>query len=169
MHKTLFDDSPEPAYLMDPEQNRILAANDAGCMLLGYTREELLVTPISHIHPAELAELSELLERVLKHGRASTIKLTCRTKLGTFLPTEISLHALEVDGRVRILGLIQDRSEHRERLPARLRCHTALAQLPLRSSARRTAEKGAIDGDDRPDRAARAETGHEGRSHEVSR
>jgi two-component system, chemotaxis family, sensor kinase Cph1 len=118
IREIVFAQSPEPAYVMDPEHNRILAANDAGCSLLGYTREELLETPISDIHPAELGELSELLERVLKHGRASTIKLTCRTKQGTFLPTEISLHALELDGRVRILGLIQDRSEHRDRVLA---------------------------------------------------
>jgi two-component system, chemotaxis family, sensor kinase Cph1 len=118
MRETVFERSAEPAYVMDPEQNRILAANDAGCALLGYTREELLETPISDIHPSELAELNELLERVLKHGRASTIKLTCRTKGGTFLPTEISLHALKLDGRIRILGLVQDRSEHRQRAPS---------------------------------------------------
>jgi hypothetical protein len=53
------------------------------------------------------------LARVLRDGRASTIKLTCRTKSGTFLPTEISLHALEIGGRIRVLGLVQDRSEHR--------------------------------------------------------
>ena len=117
MLETVFAYSPEPAYVMDPEHSRILAANDAGCELLGYTRQELLETPISRIHPAELAELSELLERVLEHGRASTIKLTCRTKGGTFLPTEISLHALDLDGEVRILGLVQDRSEHRQRAP----------------------------------------------------
>ena len=115
--ETVFANSREPAYVMDPEHSRILAANDAGCALLGYAREELLETPISRIHPAELTELSELLERVLEHGRASTIKLTCRTKGGTFLPTEISLHALEVDGQIRILGLVQDRSEHRQRAP----------------------------------------------------
>jgi two-component system, chemotaxis family, sensor kinase Cph1 len=114
---TLFEQTAEPAYLMDPEHSRILAANDAGCDLLGYTRDELLETPISRIHPAELAELSELLERVLRNGRASTIKLTCRTKSGTFLPTEISLHKLEIDGETRILGLVQDRSEHRQRVP----------------------------------------------------
>ena len=116
-HETVFARSRVAAYVMDPEHNRILAANDAGCALLGYTREELLETPISRIHPAELAELSELLERVLKHGRASTVKLTCRTKRGTFLQTEISLHALELDGQIRILGLVQDRSEHRQRAP----------------------------------------------------
>ena len=112
---TVFEHSSEPAFVMDPVHSSILAANDAGCSLLGYTREELLATPISRIHPAELAELNELLEHVLRNGRASTIKLTCRTKEGTFLPTEISLHALEVDGRTRILGLVQDRSEHRRR------------------------------------------------------
>ena len=110
---TAFEHTNEPAYIMDPQHDCILAANDAGCALLGYTRDELLETPISCIHPAELPELSELLEQVLRHGRASTIKLTCRTKHGTFLPTEISLHALEVDGRLHILGLVQDRSEHR--------------------------------------------------------
>jgi PAS domain S-box-containing protein len=110
---TVFERTSEPAYVMDPEHSRILAANDAGCELLGYTREELLATPISRIHPSELRELSELLERVLRDGRASTIKLTCRTKQGTFLPTEISLHKVELDGETRILGLVQDRSEHR--------------------------------------------------------
>ena len=115
---TPFEHTSEPAYVMDPEHSRILAANDAGCDLLGYTREELLETPISRIHPAELAELSELLDRVLRNGRVSTIKLTCRTKSGTFLPTEISLHKLEVEGKTRILGLVQDRSEHRQRVPS---------------------------------------------------
>ena len=114
MTGTCFECAAEPAYVMDPEHDRILAANDAGCTLLGYTRDELLATPISCIHPSELPELAELLERLLRHGRASTIKLTCRTKQGTFLPTEISLHALELDGRLYVLGLVQDRSEHRQ-------------------------------------------------------
>ena len=110
----VFGHADEAAYVMDPEHSRILAANDAGCALLGYTREELLATPISSIHPAEAADLVELLERVLRDRRASTIKLTCRTKQGTFLPTEISLHAFELEGKTRILGLVQDRSEHRQ-------------------------------------------------------
>jgi chemotaxis family two-component system sensor kinase Cph1 len=118
MSGTAFEHTNNAAYVMDPERDRILAANDAGCRLLGYTREELLETPISWIHPAELPDLSELLARVLRHGRASTIKLTCRTKHGAFLPTEISLHALQVAGRLRILGLVLDRSEHREREPS---------------------------------------------------
>ena len=122
---TIFERVNEPAYVMDPQHDRILAANDAGCAMLGYTREELLETPISRIHPAELAELQELLERVLREGRASTIKLTCRTKRGTFLPTEISLHGFEAGGRLQILGLVQDRSEHRQPAPGRIRVKPA--------------------------------------------
>ena len=115
MSGTFFEHSPEPAYVMDPETDRILAANDAGCRLLGYSRPELLETPVWRIHPCEMPELRELLKRVLRDGRSSTIALTCRTKLGTFLPTEISLHALDINGRTRVLGLVQDRSEHRQR------------------------------------------------------
>ena len=114
MSGTFFEHSPEPAYVMDPETDRILAANDAGCRLLGYSRPELLETPVWRIHPCEMPELRELLKRVLRDGRSSTIALTCRTKLGTFLPTEISLHALDINGRTRVLGLVQDRSEHRQ-------------------------------------------------------
>jgi PAS domain S-box-containing protein len=117
--ENLFFRTHEPAYLMDPEHGRILAANDAGCALFGYTRAELLRIPISEIHPAEAADLVDLLARVLRERRASTIKLTCRTKDGTFLPTEISLHALVLGGRLRILGLVRDRSEHRQQLPPR--------------------------------------------------
>jgi PAS domain S-box-containing protein len=113
----LFDRSPEPAYVIDPHDDRILAANRAGCSLLGYTHDELLATPVSEIHPADLPQLREFVEQVMRDGRASTIMLTCRTKVGTFLPTEISLHAFESDGRLRILGLVQDRSDHRQRGP----------------------------------------------------
>jgi PAS domain S-box-containing protein len=111
----LFEESPEPAYVIDPADDRILAANAAGCAMLGYTHEELLRTPVSQIHPAERSQMSDFLDRVLRDGQASTIKLTCRTKTGTFLPTEMSLHAFQGDGSLRILGLVQDRSEHRQR------------------------------------------------------
>jgi len=113
----LFERSPEPAYVIDPHGDRILAANRAGCSLLGYTHDELLATPVSEIHPADLPQLRDFLDQVMRHGRASTITLTCRTKVGTFLPTEISLHAFESDGCLRILGLVQDRSDHRQRDP----------------------------------------------------
>ena len=114
---TLFEHAPERAFVMDPRQNRVMAANDAGCALLSYTRDEMIGPHVARIHPSEMHELSALLTDVARNGRASTISLTCRTKTGTFLPTEISLHAIPADGGICILGLIQDRSEHRQRAP----------------------------------------------------
>jgi PAS domain S-box-containing protein len=113
----LFERSPEPAYVIDPLDDRIVAANRAGCSLLGYTHDELLATPVSQIHPADLPQLRDFLEQVVRDGRASTITLTCRTKLGIFLPTEMSLHAFLSDGQLRVLGLVRDRSDHRQRDP----------------------------------------------------
>ena len=49
---TVFEHANEPVYVMDPQHDCILAANEAGCALLGYTRAELLETPISRIHPS---------------------------------------------------------------------------------------------------------------------
>ena len=112
MTGTIFERSPEPAFLMDPARDCIVAANAAGCRLLEYSRDEIIGVSVHDVHPSEYVELRQLLDRVLDDGRASTIRLTCRTKLGRFLPTEISLHALELDGQLRILGLVQDRSGH---------------------------------------------------------
>jgi formate hydrogenlyase transcriptional activator len=113
----LFEGSAEPAFVIDPSEDRILAANGAGCAMLGYTLDELLATRVSDIHPAEMPQLLELLDRVLRDGQGTTIKLTCKTRSGTFLPTEMSLQAFKSDGRVNILGLVRDRSEHRQREP----------------------------------------------------
>ena len=113
----LFEQADDAAFVIDPFEDRILAANQAASSMLGYTRDELLATPVSHIHPSELAQLREFLDRVLGVGQGSTIKLTCRTKSGEFLPAEMALHAFESGGRVLILGLVHDRSEHRQRDP----------------------------------------------------
>jgi PAS domain S-box-containing protein len=113
----LFERSSDPAFVVDPFEDRIVAANPAGCRMLGYTRSELLATPVSHVHPAEMPQLQEFVERVLQDGRGSTIKLTCRTKSGTFLPTEMTLLAFADGDRVRILAVVADRSEHRGREP----------------------------------------------------
>ena len=77
MAGTLFEGATEPAYVMDPGESCIVAVNDAGCALLGYTRDELLATPIAQIHPSESVELSALLERVLRDGPRTGRKSSC--------------------------------------------------------------------------------------------
>ncbi len=114
MFERIFEQSSDAVFVADPLENRILDANQAACALLGYTRDELLATPISQIHPAEMEQLRDFVASVVRDGQGSTIKLTCRTKSGTFLPTEMALLALDSGDRVYIFSLVQDRSEHRQ-------------------------------------------------------
>ena len=111
----LFEHASDPAFVVDPFADRFVAANQAVCAMLGYALDELLATPVSRIHPGDLPQLQEVIGEVLGRGHGSTITLTCRTKTGAFLPTEMSLYAVESGGRRYILGLVQDRSEHRQR------------------------------------------------------
>ena len=116
-----FQDAADPVFVIDPLEERFVAANPAGCSLLGYTHGELLETPVSRIHPGELPQLRDFVSRVLSDGHGTTITLTCRTSCGSCVPTEMALHTVERDGRVYLLALIHDRSEHR----ATQRSHSA--------------------------------------------
>jgi PAS domain S-box-containing protein len=111
----VFEAAGDAAILLDPLADRFVAANAAGCSLLGYPLEELLETPVSGIHPGELTQLQELVGRVLRTGHDTTILLTCRTRAGTYLPVEMSLTRVDRGDRAYLLGLVRDRSEHRHR------------------------------------------------------
>jgi PAS domain S-box-containing protein len=128
-----FDDvletGPDPAFVLDPIEDRFVAANALGSAMLGYRPTELLEIPITRIHPAELPQLQDFVGRVLRDGNGTTITLTCRTRSGGYLPTEMALHAFEHEDRVYVLALIRDRSEHRN------------SERPLRSGS---AESGTL-------------------------
>ena len=105
--------SSEPAFILDPGEDRFVAANAAGCAMLGYTREALLTTPVSAIHRGELTQLQAVMDDALRRGHAVTDTLTCRTLSGECLPVAMSLSVFELDSRVRVVVLAHDRSEHR--------------------------------------------------------
>ena len=113
----LFEWARDPAFILDPIADRIVAANRAGSAHLGVSREEALATPISRFHPGELPQLQELMDVVLRDGHGTTVTLTCKTGSGECLPTEMSLYAFERNGNVHLLALVHDRSEHRKREP----------------------------------------------------
>jgi PAS domain S-box-containing protein len=109
------DRTSDAAFILDPVEDRFLATSSAGCTMLGYSLEELLETPVSRIHPGELPQLQDFVSRILRSGHGWTITLTCRTRSGKCLPTEMTLWAFGGVGRLYVLALICDRSEHRGR------------------------------------------------------
>ena len=46
----IIERTSEPAFILDPLDDCFLAANEAACAMLGYTREQLLATSVSSVH-----------------------------------------------------------------------------------------------------------------------
>ena len=82
--------------------------------MLGFSQEELLAMPISAIHPDEMPILRAFAQSVFKHGSGWTNELTCLTKQGQKLPSEISASTIEVAGRSHIIAMIRDITERRQ-------------------------------------------------------
>ena len=115
--KHSFDVASHPVFVIDPLHDRIVEVNRAACELLGYQRDELLATPISVIHPAELPQLAAWVSQVRRDQLGWSGLFSCRTKAGTYLPVEMMALAPGPDGLVMVF--VQDRSTHRGPAPHR--------------------------------------------------
>lgn len=105
--RKVFEDSNDAIFVIDPEQDRILDANPRACSLLGYSHEELLVTPISAIHPQEMPELMAFAGLVFNEGAGWTDRLTCLTKAGTRIPAEFSASATTIGDQRCLIVLVR--------------------------------------------------------------
>lgn len=96
---------------------RCTDVNSAGCLLLGYSREEIVGKTISKLlPPADVDRLWQAQEQLLKGG-IQIAEWTLRRKDGTYLPVEVSAKVLP-DGRWQ--GFARDITE-RKRAEAALR------------------------------------------------
>ncbi|MBT4611969.1 MAG: PAS domain S-box protein, partial [Gemmatimonadetes bacterium] len=81
---------PNAMFVVDPEQDCIVEANDAACRLLGYSRDHLLSSvTISDIHPHELEELQEFAAEIVRQGSAASDRLSCLSAAGRTIPVTI--------------------------------------------------------------------------------
>ncbi|MCB1821606.1 MAG: PAS domain S-box protein, partial [Candidatus Competibacteraceae bacterium] len=87
-YRQIFTYSNDAIFVIDPAQDQIIEANPRACAMLGYSREELLTTPISGVHPNEMSRMLAFAMTVLNDGHGWTNELSCLTKNGQFLPAE---------------------------------------------------------------------------------
>jgi PAS domain S-box-containing protein len=113
LYREIFDYSNEAILLSCPSEDAFWDVNPSACNMLGFSREELLNTPMSAIHPYDLPDLEAFAETVFKDGKGWTNELTCVTKDGTSIPTEISASAINISGKPCIVALIRDLTERR--------------------------------------------------------
>lgn len=111
--RKIFDHSNDAIFVIDPAQDKILDVNSTACDMLGYSRNELLSTPISAIHPNEMPQLLAFAESVVEKGSGWTDELTCLTKSGETLPAEISASVFDMGGTRCVLALVRNIAERK--------------------------------------------------------
>jgi len=129
-YRKVFEHNNDAVMIVDFETESFVDVNPTACELLGYTREELLSMNPENIHPGDIDRVrEEFISQVKQEGTGFTDDLTCLTKDGHEVPTEISGAALEPAGEngtaeadaeprrmVAMLRDISDRVQNRQRL-----------------------------------------------------
>ena len=131
--RKIFDHSNDAIFLIDPDRDKILDVNPKACDMLGFSRQELLTVSISSIHPSEMPQLKAFAQSVFETGQGWTNRLTCLTKSGTYLPSEISAAPVEIGGQILLVALVRDTTERKRAEEALLQQMRELAIVEERN------------------------------------
>ncbi|QAU11916.1 PAS domain-containing sensor histidine kinase [Halorubrum sp. BOL3-1] len=127
-YRKVFQHSNDAVMIVDFETESFVDVNPTACELLGYSREELLSMNPEEIHPEDFDHVrEEFVSQVRSEGSGFTDDLTCLTKSGHEIPTEISGATLDPSGEgaatdpeptrmIAMLRDISDRVRNRQRL-----------------------------------------------------
>jgi PAS domain S-box-containing protein len=118
------DHATDAVFWVDPK-GRILYANEAACLSLGRTREEVLALSISDIDPLVARIGWEKAWQLTKESRSRTFETEHRRKDGSAFPVEVSVGYLEFGGREYGFSFVRDITERKR------------AELALQASERR--------------------------------
>jgi PAS domain S-box-containing protein len=109
-YRLIFEASPLPMWVYDPQTLQFLAVNEAAVQHYGYTEEEFLAMTIANIRPAE--ELPALAEDIAHISPGSAFESSRiwkhRKKDGTIIDVEITAHDLQFGRRTGRLILAND-------------------------------------------------------------
>lgn len=104
-YRTLFNQMPEPAWLVDAENTKFLDVNDASLKLYGYTKEEFL-----NIHIADIdifddeTQVKKNSEQIKKEGFVA-FETKHRTKAGDILDIMVSVQPIAAPGESPVLSV----------------------------------------------------------------
>jgi PAS domain S-box-containing protein len=112
--RPLFMQAFDGIFIADRE-GRFTDVNDAGCSLLGYTREEILMKSIADLFPPEDTEHLRQAARQIVDGGMHVGEWTLRRKDGTLVPVEISLKSISDS---RWTAFVRDIAAHKRALDA---------------------------------------------------
>ena len=114
--ETVFSRANDAIFILDPERDRIIEANPRACSMLGYAHEELLSVCISVVHPGEMSRMLSFARSVYAHQRGWTDELSCVTKTGHVIPTEISASVVDLGGRPAMIAIVRDITDRKREI-----------------------------------------------------
>ena len=130
-YRLLFENSPQPMWVVDRETLRYLAANDAAVEHYGYSRDEFLSMHVGQLRPAEdFAAVQRAIPNVNagleKHGLWRHLK-----KDGTLIHVDIATHTLTFKGRSAWLVLAYDVTDRLRAVETLRKLSRAVEQSPV--------------------------------------
>ncbi|MBI4350607.1 MAG: PAS domain S-box protein [Elusimicrobia bacterium] len=112
--KALLLDSVKDAVFLHDLEGRIVYANEAAYVRLGYTEEEMRNAMYQRLlTPEAAAQFSAQTKYALEHGKAVFESEQLRAD-GGLMPVETHAHALELDGENFIMRVVMDITEWKE-------------------------------------------------------
>ena len=113
--RTLFEQSSDAIFLIDPKTRTIREANSRATELLEYAKDQLIGLSIYAIHPHETDHVDAFIDDVQTEGTITTDRLSCLTKQGRQIPVEIAASVVRPADETMILASARDISERRRR------------------------------------------------------
>ncbi len=112
--RALFLCSPQPKWVFDPKDLRVLEVNDAAISHYGYSREEFLGMSISELRPLE--DVPRLLEEVSRTRKGGQYRGEWKHRLkgGQLIDVEVFSHSVQFRGREARLAVIRDITKQKE-------------------------------------------------------
>jgi PAS domain S-box-containing protein len=109
LYRIVFEDSPVPMWIIDPDTGRFLDANNMATKAYGYSREEFLTMNSAEIRPEEEREEFWRTMKALPLMKDRSLQREARhqRKDGTIINVEITLRDTFIDGRwMRITAMV---------------------------------------------------------------
>ena len=115
-YREVFDKANDAIFVEDPETGDILDVNERMCEMHGYTRDDALDLNVEDIS-AEGYTQEDAVERIRSAAREGpqVFEWENVTKDGETFSVEVNLKSAEINGSERILAIVRDISDRKER------------------------------------------------------
>ncbi len=110
--RLLFEEHPQPMWIVDAATGEFLAANAAACALYGYSSQEFTGMTLDAVEAPE--EAGHFLEELRSAARPAAAAWHHRDCGGRLIDVEIAVHEIQYGGRTAALAVVMDITSRRQ-------------------------------------------------------